>query len=93
MAMCMYFYLYVAGDAPHSLRSIVNLKRFCAEKLPGHHQIEIIDLFVHPERALRDNVLLTPTLTVKIGTSVRRIVGDLSDTSALSDLVAQQGSL
>jgi circadian clock protein KaiB len=90
MTMRVYFRLYVAGDAPHSQKAILNLRGFCEETLPDCYEIEIVDLFAQPESALADKVLLTPTLTIKIGSSIRRIIGDLSDTSVLSDIIARQ---
>ena len=72
------FRLYVAGDAQNSAQAIANLTTLCREHLPDRHEIEVVDVFEEPKRALADGILMTPTL-VKLGPMpVRRIVGNLS---------------
>jgi circadian clock protein KaiB len=74
------FRLYVAGDALNSAQAVANLDSLCREYLPERHDIEVIDVFVEPKRALADGIFMTPTL-VKLGPSPpRRIVGTLSQT-------------
>lgn len=74
------FRLYVAGDALNSAQAISNLAALCREHLEGRHEIEVVDVFREPNRALADGILLTPTL-VKLGPPpIRRIVGTLSQT-------------
>ncbi len=72
------FRLYVAGDGPHSTRAVANLRALCDERLPGRHEIEIVDVLLEPRRALNDQVLLTPLLVKLTPAPVRRIVGSLS---------------
>jgi circadian clock protein KaiB len=76
--------LYVAGDSPNSARAVLNLKAFCQEHLPERHQIEIVDVFLDPKRALSDGILLTPTLVKLSPVPVRKIIGTLSQTQTLS---------
>lgn len=72
------FLLYVAGDAPNSAQAQANLTALCLAHLPGRHEIEIVDVFKEPKRALADKVLMTPTL-IKVGPlPARRIIGTLS---------------
>lgn len=74
--------IYVVEHAPNSQKAIQNLMAFCRTFLPERHRVEIVDVFMHPERALANKVLLTPTLIID-SSPVRRIVGDLGDSSAL----------
>ncbi|CAN5305494.1 hypothetical protein BH11PSE11_BH11PSE11_11570 [soil metagenome] len=77
------FTLYVAGDAQNSTQARVNLDAFCRKYLPARHQIEVVDVFLQPKRALADAVFMTPTL-VRLGPApVKRIVGTLSQTEVL----------
>jgi circadian clock protein KaiB len=77
------FRLYIAGDAQNSVQAVANLTSLCREYLPGRHHIEIVDVLRNPQRALADTIFMTPTL-VRLGPSpVRRIVGTLSQTSAV----------
>ena len=74
------FRLYVAGNTPNSTQALANLTALCRAHLPDRHEIEVVDVFRQPQRALTDGILMTPTL-VKLGPSpARRIVGTLSQT-------------
>jgi len=77
------FMLYVAGDAPNSAQAIANLGEFCRGNLKGRFEIEIVDVFREPKRALSEGVFMTPTLVVLSPPPVRRIVGTLSHTQTL----------
>jgi circadian clock protein KaiB len=72
------FRLYVADDVQNSARAIANLDAFCHTYLPDRHQIEVVDVFKYPQRALADGILMTPTLVRVSPAPVRRIVGTLS---------------
>ena len=72
------FRLFVAGDAQNSAQAIANLTALCQARLPNQYEIEIVDVFREPRRALADGIFMTPTL-IKLGpTPVQRIVGTLS---------------
>jgi circadian clock protein KaiB len=80
--------LYVAGNAPNSLRAIANAKAICDEPFASGHHLEIVDLLVHPRRALADGIIVTPTLLKLSPLPVQRIVGDLSDASQVRMVLA-----
>jgi circadian clock protein KaiB len=73
--------LYVAGNAPNSLRAVANAKAICEEYLTSHYELEIVDLLKHPKRALADKIIVTPTLLRLKPTPIHRAIGDLSDTA------------
>ncbi|HXG55775.1 MAG TPA: circadian clock KaiB family protein [Vicinamibacterales bacterium] len=73
--------LYVAGNAPNSLRATSNIKAICAEHFAEAHTLEVIDMFVHPQRAIADGIIVTPTLLKLSPLPVQRIIGDLSNTA------------
>lgn len=77
------FQLYVAGDAPNSAQAIANLTAFCRQHLPDHHEIEVVDVFREPKRALAEGIFMTPTLVVLTPPPVRRIVGTLSQAQTM----------
>lgn len=74
------FRLFVAGDAPNSVQAIANLAAFCREHLADRFEIEIVDVFREPKRALAERIFMTPTLVALTPPPVRRIVGTLSHT-------------
>lgn len=74
--------LYVAGQTPKSLRAIHNLQQFCCEEsLPGRYHIEVIDLLERPQLARGDEIVAVPSLVRKLPEPMRKIIGDLSDTT------------
>lgn len=72
------FRLYVAGDALNSTQALANLTTLCLTYLPDRHEIEVVDVFREPERALADGIFMTPTLVTIAPSPMRRIVGTLS---------------
>jgi circadian clock protein KaiB len=77
------FRLYIAGQAPNSTRAAASLGALCREHLAGRHEIEVVDVFREPRRALADGIFMTPTLVKLAPAPVRRIVGTLSQTEAV----------
>ncbi len=72
--------LYVAGQTPHSLAALQNLRKICEEHLAGQYHIEVVDLLLHPQLSRDDQILAVPTLVRKLPPPLRKIIGDLSDT-------------
>lgn len=75
------FRLYVAGDASNSTQAIANLTAICRTYLTDRHEIEIVDVFREPKRALADGILMTPTLVQLAPLPGKRIVGTLRQTT------------
>jgi circadian clock protein KaiB len=83
--------LYVAGEAPNSVMARANLQR-CVAGRP-EYEIDVVDILSAPERALKDGVLVTPTLIRLDRTPARRIIGDLRSTDVLMAFLAREGGL
>ena len=84
------FRIYVAGDALNSAQALANLDALCRAYLPGRYEIEVVDVFRQPKRALADGIFMTPTL-VKIAPSpLRKIVGTLSQTQPVLQALGLQ---
>jgi len=77
------FRLYIAGDTENSAQAIANLTKLCSTRLADRHEIEIVDVFKEPKRALADGVFLTPTLIILAPSPIRRIVGTLGQTKTV----------
>ena len=84
------FRLYIAGDAPNSAQAQDNLMMLCETYLPDKYEIEVVDVFKVPMLALKDNVLMTPTLLKLSPLPVRRIVGALSQMQTVLDTLGLQ---
>lgn len=72
--------LYVAGNAPNSLTAVANARSICEEHFSSRHELEIVDLLAHPQRALADGIIVTPTLLKLSPAPAQRLIGNLSDT-------------
>jgi circadian clock protein KaiB len=72
------FRLYVAGDALNSAQARANFAAICRTHLLDRYDVEIVDVFREPKRALADGVLMTPTLIKLTPAPVQRVVGTLS---------------
>lgn len=79
--------LYVAGNAPNSVRAVGNARALCAEHFAGCHELEIVDVLNHPTRALADGVIVTPTLLKLAPPPAQRAIGNLSDLDGLLALL------
>lgn len=72
--------LYVTGSTPRSTRAIENIRRLLESELPDRYDLEVVDVYQHPEAASEHQILAAPTLIKLLPEPVRRIIGDLSDT-------------
>lgn len=77
------FQLFVADNAANSVKAVANLRAICKAHLPGRHEIEIVDVFAQPKRALTERIFMTPTLIVCHPGPIRRLVGNLSETATV----------
>jgi circadian clock protein KaiB len=87
--------LYIAEATPNSIRAEVNL-RAALEQLEvsvDSLRFEIIDVFSQPRRALREGVIVTPTLIVSRGAKTSVTVGDLSNRTQLEGLLGSPQAL
>ena len=71
--------LYVTGMTPRSIKAIENIKKIVEEKLQGCYELEIIDIYQHPELARQEQIIAAPTLVKKLPLPIRKIIGDMSD--------------
>lgn len=75
--------LYVNGGSTNSIQAIENVRRLCDEELGGHVNLEVIDVQQHPALVVGDGIVAAPTLVKRSPGPLRRIVGDLSDSTRL----------
>jgi circadian clock protein KaiB len=71
--------LFVAGTTTRSQNAITNVRRICDEHLAGRFDLEVIDVYTHPQQTRDFQIVATPTLVKVAPDPLRRIVGDLSN--------------
>ena len=73
------FRLYVAGESENAREAIANLGSLCDRHLDGRCTVDVIDVFMEPERALADEVSMTPTLLKLTPGPSAHVVGTLGN--------------
>jgi circadian clock protein KaiB len=71
--------LFVAGTTRRSQNAITNVRKLCEQHLPGRFELEVIDVYTHPQETRDLQIVATPTLVKLAPGPLRRIVGDLSN--------------
>ena len=72
--------LFVVGMSPRSAMAIRNLRALCERWLKGRYDLEVIDVYHHPELAGQAQIIAMPTVVKSSPLPVRRLIGDLTDT-------------
>ena len=75
--------LYIANNAPNSIRAVANLEAICTQYLKDKFRLEVIDVLEYPLRALADGILVTPSLTKISPAPAAKVIGNLSDKGSL----------
>lgn len=70
--------LYVTGMTRRSLEAVGSIKTFCEKYLQGRYDLEIIDIYQHPELAQTNQIVAAPTLIKSLPAPLRRLVGNLA---------------
>jgi circadian clock protein KaiB len=55
----------------------------CERHLHGHYDLEVIDIYQHPQLAKDEQIIAVPTLVKKLPAPLRRLIGNLSDQERL----------
>lgn len=72
--------LYVSGMSPKSMEAIENIKKLCDEHLNETFELEIIDIYKHPEVAAEQHIVFSPSLIKHLPLPKKTLIGNLSDT-------------
>ena len=71
--------LYVTGMTPRSTDAVATIKAICEEHLHGRYDLEVIDIYQHPQLAKDEQIIAVPTLVKELPAPLRRLIGNLSD--------------
>jgi circadian clock protein KaiB len=81
------FRLFVAADTLNSAQAIANLNALCRVHLTGRYEIEVVDVFEEPQRAIAEDIRMTPTLLKLEPSPTRRIIGSLAKTQLVLEML------
>jgi circadian clock protein KaiB len=77
------FRLYVSGNSSRSALAIANVRRICEQHLPGHYELEVIDVYQQPQATKTAQIIAVPTLIKELPFPPQRFVGDMSNTERI----------
>ena len=75
--------LYVAGATARSRQALLSVRKLCETQLNGHCDLEVIDVYQQPILARDGQIVATPTLVKEFPRPVRRLIGNLANTTRL----------
>jgi circadian clock protein KaiB len=75
----MILQLYVSGMSPKSMEAIENIKKLCDEHLNEAFELEIIDIYKHPEVASEQHIVFSPSLIKRAPLPQKTLVGNFSN--------------
>jgi circadian clock protein KaiB len=75
--------LYVAGASDRSRQAIVRARELCENQLNGNFELKVIDVYQQPILARDGQIVATPTLVREFPKPVRRLIGNLANTTGL----------
>ncbi|MEO8821521.1 MAG: circadian clock KaiB family protein [Ginsengibacter sp.] len=75
--------LFVTGASPNSSRAVAYLKSFCEKYLGEKYELEIIDVYQQPFKSKDVKIMALPMLLKYFPLPVKKLIGDLSDTSKM----------
>jgi len=79
--------LYVSGMSPKSMEAIENIKRLCNHYPEENVDLEIIDIYQHPEIATREHIVFSPSLIKVLPPPKKILIGTLFDTDRVKNIL------
>lgn len=71
--------LYVTGTTERSSRAVANIRNLCEEHLQGRYDLEVVDIYQQPGKAMDEQIIAAPTLVKSLPKPLKRLIGDLAD--------------
>lgn len=71
--------LYITGATSRSAKAVENIKHLCEKYLQGRYELEVIDIYQHPELTENEQIIAAPTLIKQLPPPLRKLIGDMSD--------------
>lgn len=82
------FKLYITGATHHSMQAVKNFKNICDSYLENKYELDIIDVYQQPNLAKEKQIIAAPTLIKIHPLPIRRIIGDMSDTDKILNILS-----
>ena len=87
------FKLFVTGATPNSLRAVANLKQICEQYCTGNYTLDIVDVYQDAEIAKKEQLIALPMLIMLQPLPERHMIGDLSETKKVLEILGLKYTL
>jgi circadian clock protein KaiB len=77
------FKLYVVENTAPSNDLVDKLCNIFNSALKENYALEVVDVIKHPELAIKDKILTTPTLILEVPLPQKRMVGNIGNSNTL----------
>lgn len=71
--------LYITGTTASSNRAVAAIRALCEEFLPGKYDLEVVDIYQQPVKAMDAQIIAAPTLVKTLPKPLKRFIGNLSN--------------
>jgi circadian clock protein KaiB len=79
--------LYVSGMSPKSMEAIENIRTLCSNYPDDKYNLEIIDIYQHPELASIDHIIFSPSLIKLLPLPKKVLIGTLYNTDRVKSIL------
>ena len=71
--------LYVSGMSLKSMEAIKNIRQLCDTYFKSAYELEITDIYKHPEMAAEHQIIFSPSLVKKLPAPKKILIGNLAN--------------
>jgi circadian clock protein KaiB len=79
--------LYVSGMSPKSMEAIENIKTLCSDFRKEDYELEIIDIYQHPEQATQNHIVFSPSLIKVLPLPRKILIGTTYNTDRVKNIL------
>lgn len=71
--------LYITGTSVRSNLAVASIRALCENLLPGKFDLEVVDIYQQPVKAMDAQIIAAPTLVKILPKPLKRLIGNLSN--------------
>lgn len=71
--------LYITGTSVRSNKAVAAIRAVCEEHLKGNYDLEVVDIYQQPVKAVDAQIIAAPTLVKMLPKPLKRFIGNLAN--------------
>jgi circadian clock protein KaiB len=71
--------LFITGTSARSNCAVAAIRELCEDLLPGKYDLEVVDIYQQPVKAMDAQIIAAPTLVKLLPKPLKRFIGNLSN--------------